>query len=109
MICSITEKPVLVQNLGTLNENNGYIDFDFDSTKSLRFVVIEEDIAFSQRVEVFELFVKKQNGRFKKVYSGTVIGSKKIISLKGVKANGVRFLIKQSRSNPIIKSIGFYE
>ena len=109
MICSITEKPVLVQNLGTLNENNGYIDFDFDSTKSLRFVVIEEDIAFSQRVEAFELFVKKQNGRFKKVYSGTVIGSKKIISLKGVKANGVRFIIKQSRSNPIIKSIGFYE
>ena len=57
----------------------------------------------------FDLYIKKANGKYKRVYKGTVIGSKKIINLKGKKAKGIRFVIRQSRSNPVIKSIGIYE
>lgn len=109
MISGITASPVLVQSLGQLSADNGYIDFEFDSEKKLCYIVIKEDISYSQRVEGFEIFIKKSNGKLKKVYSSTVIGSQKIIRLKKVKACGARFIIKQSRSAPVIKSIGFYE
>lgn len=108
-IKAITEKPVLVQELGELSKDNGYIDFKFNDEKKLNYVVISEDISKSQRVEKFELYLLKNNGKYKRVYKGTAIGSKKIIRLKNKRCLGARFIIRQSRSTPIIKSIGFYE
>lgn len=109
LIRSVTEKPIMIQELGKLTEDNGYIEYRFDSIKKMRYVVIEEDIRYSQRVEAFDLYIKKPDGKYKQVYKGTVIGSKKIIPIKGKKCLGACFVIRQSRSNPIIKSIGFYE
>lgn len=108
-IKSITEKPVIYQELGELTEDNGVIDFTFNDEKKINYIVLKEDIAKSQRVERFELYIKKSNGNFKRVYKGTVIGFQKIVRLKNKKCNGVRLVIKQSRSNPVIKSIGIYE
>jgi len=108
-IKAITEKPVIVEQLGMLKNDDGYIDFAFDSVKKLKYVIISEDISYSQRVEAFDIYIEKQNGKYKKVYSGTVIGSKKIVKLKSVKCMGARFVIRQSRSTPVIKEIGFYE
>lgn len=109
MIKSITEKPIVIQQLGELTKDNGYIEYTFDSVKKLKYAVIEEDIRFSQRVELFDLYIKKPNGKYKKVYKGTVIGAKKIIPINGKKCIGACFVIRQSRSNPYIKRIGFYE
>lgn len=109
MIKAIEQKPVFIQEIGELAKNQGYIDFEFNSEKKLGYIVISEDITKSQRVEDFELYSIKDNGKYKRLYSGTVIGSKKIVKLKGRKIQKVRFVIKQSRSNPVIKSIGFYE
>lgn len=108
-IKEITEKLIIVERLGMLNDNDGYIDFSFDSIKKLKYVIISEDIKYSQRVEAFDIYIKKPNGKYKKAYSGTIIGSKKIVKLKALKCVGARFLIRQSRSNPVIKEIGFYE
>ena len=108
-IREITEKPIIVQKLGMLGENDGYIDFEFDSVKKLKYVIISEDIKYSQRVEAFDIYIKKPNGKYKKAYSGTIIGSKKIAKLKSKKCIGARFVIRQSRSTPVIKEIGFYE
>lgn len=102
-------KPVLVKSLGELSENDGYIDFDFDSEKKLKFIILKEDITKSQRVEAFDIFAKKKNGKYKKVASQSIIGACKIIPLKGVKCTGARLVIRQSRSNPVISEIGFYE
>lgn len=109
LISSVTEKPIMIQKLGELTEDNGYIEYRFDSVKKMRYVVIEEDIRYSQRVEAFDLYIKKPDGKYKQVYKGTVIGSKKIIPIKGKKCIGACLVIRQSRSNPVIKSIGFYE
>lgn len=108
-IREITEKPIIVQKLGMLGENDGYIDFEFDSVKKLKYVIISEDIKYSQRVEAFDIYIKKPNGKYEKAYSGTIIGSKKIAKLKSKKCIGARFVIRQSRSTPVIKEIGFYE
>ena len=104
----MTENPVLVQSFGELKPNDQYFDFNFNSEKRLKYCIISEDIAKSQRVEKFDLYLKKKNGRYTHAYSGTVIGSKKIIKLKG-KSTGAIFIIRQSRSTPHIAEIGFYE
>jgi alpha-L-fucosidase len=109
MINSITDNPIVVQELGELNKNNGYIEYNFNTVKKLKYVVIQEDISKSQRVEAFDLYIKKTNGKYKRVYKGTVIGSKKIIKLGGKKCTGTCFVIRQSRSNPVVKEIGFYQ
>jgi alpha-L-fucosidase len=107
-IANITANPLLLQEFGKLKETDSYLEFKFNSSKKLKYCVIQEDITYGQRVEKFDLYVLKSNGKYKRVYDGTVIGSKKIIKLKG-NAIGVLFIIRQSRSTPYIKQIGFYE
>lgn len=102
-------KPVLVEKFGMLKETDGMLDFTFDSEKKLKYVILKEDIRYSQRVEAFDIFLQKENGNYVHVYSGTVIGSCKIATLKGKKCTGARVIIRQSRSAPVISEIGFYE
>lgn len=102
-------KPVLVEKFGMLKETDGVLDFTFDSEKKLKYVILKEDIRYSQRVEAFDIFLKKENGNYVHVYSGTVIGSCKIATLKGKKCTGARVIIRQSRSAPVLSEIGFYE
>lgn len=107
-IVSITANPVIVKNFGKLKDTDGYLEFAFDSVKKLRHIVLSEDVTMSQRVEKFDIFIKKPNGKYKKVYAGTIIGSKKIIPLKE-KAVGAVLVIRQSRSTPYLSQVGFYE
>ncbi len=107
-IKGITNYPVLEQNIGELKENQGYLEFDFDSAKKLKYFVISEDLAYSQRIEKFDLYLKKANGGYKRAYQGTIVGAKKIVKLNK-KATGAVLVIRQSRSTPHIKQIGFYE
>lgn len=102
-------KPVLVEKFGMLKETDGMLDFTFDSEKKLKYVILKEDIRYSQRVEAFDIFLKKENGNYVHVYSDTVIGSCKIAKIKGKKCTGARVIIRQSRSAPVLSEIGFYE
>lgn len=104
----ITANPVLVQEFGELKPTDGYLEFKFNTSKKLKYCVIAEDITKGQRVEKFDLYILKPNGKYARACNGTVIGSKKIIKLKGT-ALGALFIIRQSRSTPHIKQIGFYE
>jgi alpha-L-fucosidase len=106
-IKSITAQPIIVQKFGELRDTQGYLEFEFGSTRNMRYCILKEDISMSQRVEKFDLYLVRPNGKYKKVYSGTVIGMRKIIPLKG-KADGALLIIRQSRSAPVIESIGFY-
>ena len=102
-------KPVIVQKFGMLKETDGVLDFVFNSEKKIRYIILKEDIRYSQRVEAFDVYLKKTNGKYIHVYSGTVIGSSKIVQLRGVKCSGARVVVRQSRSTPVMKEIGFYE
>ncbi len=109
MIESVTQFPIAEKEIGELSDKCGYIDFDFGEVKKLRYITISEDTHFSQRVESYDIYIMKKNGKFIKVYDGTVIGTKKIVDLKGKNCIGARIVIRQSRSNPVIEKIGFYE
>ena len=107
-IVDITSNPVLEQNIGELKRTDGYLEFNFDSPKKLKYFIISENLAYSQRIEKFDLYLKKANGKYKKAYSGTIVGAKKIVKLNK-NASGAILVIRQSRSTPHIKSVGFYE
>lgn len=107
-INGITENLVFGKSFGELKYTDGYLEFKFNEPKKLKYCIIQEDISKSQRVEKFDLYLLRENGKYQRVYSGTVIGSRKIIPLKG-SASGALFIIRQSRSTPHIKHIGFYE
>lgn len=107
-INDITAYPVLEQNIGELKADQGYLEFNFDSEKKLKYFVISEDLAYSQRIEKFDLYIKKPNGSYKRAYQGTIVGAKKIVKLNK-KATGAVLVIRQSRSTPHIKSVGLYE
>lgn len=108
-ITAVTENLVLEQNLGMLDKSIPYIDFEFGSAHKLKWAVLKEDMSFSQRVEAYDLYIKKSNGSFKKVYSGSIIGAQRIIKLNSRTAVGARLVIRQSRSNPVLSSVAFYD
>lgn len=107
-IKQMTANPVLVEEIGEFKPTDDYFEFNFDSPKKLKYFIVSEDITKSQRVERFDLYLKKANGSYKHAYKGTVIGAKKIIKIKG-NYTGAIFVVRQSRSTPHISQIGFYE
>lgn len=109
MIKSVTEKCVYKKNIGRLSEKKSAAEFCFDGEKRINYIVVSEDTEFSQRVEAFDIYLKKANGKYRKVYSGSIIGVRKIIRVKNKKCIGAALVIRQSRSNPHIGEIGFYE
>ncbi len=97
---------------------DGYYDFDDDETglrvtmpkgKKLATIYMEEDLRFSQRVEAFKVYAKKDEHRYVEIYSGTVIGSGKIIRFPDyVDADEIIIVPTQSRNNPILRKVLFF-
>jgi alpha-L-fucosidase len=70
--------------------------------------VLQEDIRFSQRVESFHIEAQ-QDGVYKTVYSGTVIGYKKIITFEpAIYTDSLRIIIEDSRKDPKVMFVGVY-
>lgn len=87
--------------------DKNFIDVDF-AQSDVRKIVVREDLKKSQRVELFDIYVKSGD-KLIKVDSGTTIGSKKIVLLPtSEKCDGVRVHVRQSRSVPQINFIGVY-
>ena len=82
----------------------------FESVLNLTAITLRENLAFSQRVEEFEIYASKGNKGFNKVYEGTVIGSKKIVLFdKPVKASELLIVPTVSRGNPVLKDIRIFK
>lgn len=72
-------------------------------------VTLRENLAYSQRIESFDIYASRGKG-FSKVYSGTVIGSKKIVLFKKpVKANELLIVPTCSRGNPVLRDIRIFK
>lgn len=83
------------------------ITFKFDKPEKLGYLVIKENISMSQRVESFTVSVSEDGG-FREVYEGTVIGYKRIVPLNDVVTDSLKIKITDSRINPVISFIGIY-
>ena len=92
-----------------LLEGEKGIQMIFESAIKLKAITLRENLSFSQRVEEFEIYASKGKG-FRKIYSGTVIGSKKIVLFKKpVKATELLIIPTVSRGNPVLKDIRIYK
>jgi len=78
------------------------------SAKRIRYIVIQENIRMSQRVERFVIDVEVA-GNWVPTYLGTVIGYKKIAALDHVIASAVRIRILDARMAPTVSFIGIYQ
>ena len=74
---------------------------------NLGYLVLKEAVCYSQRVEKFEIFVK-EGEIWNSIYTGTVIGYKKIIDLQGVETDAIEIRIEDSRVAPVISFVGVY-
>ena len=104
-IGAIYANPVRVENVGEMKD--GYVEYKFSSETRINYCVIKEDIAYSQRVESFDLYIIKPNGKYKRVCKGGIIGSRRIIKI-GANCIGAVLVVRQSRSTPYIEEIAFY-
>ncbi len=71
-------------------------------------LVLKENILCSQRVESFAVDAMI-DGVFQEIYSGTVIGYKRIVPLRSVKTDCIRIRITDSRTEPTIAFFGVYK
>ena len=90
------------------NEEMVTLRFELDKAYDINHVVLQEQLTESQRIENFEIWVKKA-GKMEKVYGKTVVGSKRICKFDTVNTNVVEVRITASRMYPTLKFVGIYE
>ena len=82
--------------------------FEWSGEVDIGNIVIKENLLMSQRVEAFTVEARV-GGEFSEIYSGTVIGHKKIIPQKNLKADALRVRFTESRCEPAIAFVGVYK
>ncbi len=87
--------------------NSAQITAVWNTVRRIDSIVLMENIMLGQRVERFDIEARV-NGIYRQVYSGTIIGYKRIVSLDNVAADSIRINITDSRKEPKISFIGVY-
>lgn len=90
-----------------LPSDEDIIDLKLDGSKKINYLVIKENLAFSQRVERFDVYVRTSTGKWRKAEECSVIGNKRIVKI-GKKTAAIRIFIRQSRGNPHFRHIALY-
>ena len=84
------------------------IEIQLTSGKTFNTVMLQENILVGQRIEKFRL--EYYDGQFWSPFAeGTTVGYKRIIKLPDLKADRVKIVIEQSRSNPTLSSFGLFK
>lgn len=101
--------PFFLENFPKIikSRNNFIIEAGFDKN-FVKNIILQEDISKSQRIETFFIELKSDE-KWQKIFSGTVIGYKKIIKLKNpIFGNAIRITITDSRCEPILEKMEIY-
>ena len=91
-------------------EEDYIIDLNFESAQKVTRIDLRENMAFSHRVELYDVYVKNGDGRELISNEGN-IGNRRSIILDPKKApttTAVRIVIKQARKAPVLRFIGIY-
>lgn len=86
------------------------LDLTFNEDKKVTRIDLREDLRYSQRVEQYDVYAKVANGWQLLANAGNVGNRRSILfdSDKAVTTNEIRIVIKQSRSTPVLRSVGVY-
>ncbi|MBQ4629351.1 MAG: alpha-L-fucosidase, partial [Clostridia bacterium] len=80
----------------------------WDTPVNIGNIVLKENILCSQRIETFAIDALK-DGEFTEIFSGTVIGYKRIVPNLNIETDCIRIRITDSRTEPTLSFIGIYE
>lgn len=83
------------------------ISVRMEAKQTISYIVLQEAIQHSQRVESFVIEAKCKDG-FETVYEGTTIGYKKICAVDPLVTDEIRITITSCRKNVMIQTISIY-
>lgn len=83
------------------------ISLKWEKDIRMKYLVLKENILFSQRIEKFEIQALL-HGDFQTVYEGTVVGYKKIIPIDAIDTSEIRIRILDARVAPTLSFVGVY-
>lgn len=84
------------------------IDLVWEEPQKLSYLVMKENILFSQRIERFRVFSENAAGEWEIVTIGTVVGYKKIVELNDIETKKLRVIIDDARVAPVLSFLGVY-
>jgi alpha-L-fucosidase len=84
-------------------------DVELDPPARVSAVVIQEDIAFGERIRAYELQGRTPSGNWQSLAQGTAVGHKRIERFEPVQLTGIRFEITKNRAKPKLKRIAVYD
>lgn len=83
------------------------MEITFEAPTTINHVIIQEEIAYGQRVRGYRLEGFTSNG-WKEIYKGSSIGFKKIDLFGSVTVSKIRLIITNSSAQPIIRNFAAY-
>ena len=84
------------------------INVELPEGRTFNRIVLQEAIAFGQRVENFKIEYLAPDGSWKALTSGSTIGHKRILQIPMVTTSGLRITFHRSLAPPVIKSVALY-
>jgi len=79
----------------------------WNEQKGLKYIVLQENILKSQRIEQFTIYYKKDN-EFEELCKGTTVGYKKIGRIENNMTDEIKIEINDSRVCPTLRFVGVY-
>ena len=91
-----------------IEDNNRWVEIEFEEDKVFDVISIQEFIELGQRVSEFnvEAFI---NGEYKEIFQGKTIGYKRLIRIKPIKTNKIKINFLKSLDIPLINNIGVFK
>ena len=92
----------------TFEDEEYILDFNLGEPISVGRIDLREDLRSSQRVELFEVWVK-DGGNWVLIGDSTVIGNRRTLLFEDCPVTSrVRIVIRQSRSVPVLRSVEIF-
>ncbi|PQP83905.1 alpha-fucosidase [Paenibacillus sp. PCH8] len=85
-----------------------WVELDLQEEKAFDRVVLMEHIQSGQRIERFTLEVRRGEGAWEEIYTGSVVGYKRICCFPQVTSRRIRLTIDESRWYPTLSRLGIY-
>ena len=79
----------------------------FESPKTVNFILLQEYIQLGQRVEMFSIN-SKVDGEWKQIAEGTTIGYKRILEVPSVETTAIKVEIETAKASPLINNFEIY-
>lgn len=88
------------------NQSDWVLYLNFQESVSFNVLQVQEPIQMGQRIVAFHLDTSNEEGEWKKVVNGTTVGYQRLLLFPTVKSKQLRFVVDESRADPLISYLG---